>query len=297
MRIDPKLIIDFATIAEEGSFTRAAQRLRVAQPWLSARLRKLEDILGFRLIERTTRTLALTERGADFLVSARAVAQACNAADKAALQLGRLTRSVLRVGAAPYTRIIRRRRNLLDGFVRAYPDVSLELETGWSQRLLERLHQGEIDLTFLMGDGDERFEGQVLGRMGLSLTLALSHPLAASAAIRPHEAAAWPIEVYTRNLYPDLWDQLYAPLIEAGAELIEIAEMAEGSPDRMDNPDHLAAFFDFGADEPDGRDVVRIPVISSVSVPFQLLRRREPAPSENCTDLWAFARDMIRTER
>lgn len=293
MRIDPRLIVDFATIAEEGSFTRAAQRLRVAQPWLSARLRKLEDILGFRLIERTTRTLTLTDRGAEFLASARAVAQACSAADKAALQLGRLNRGVLRIGAAPYTRIIRRRRDLLDGFARIYPNVSLELETGWSRRLLERLHEGEIDLTFLMGDGDDRFEGQVLGRFGLALTMSLNHPLAASAAIRPHEAAAWPIEVYTRNLYPQLWDQLYAPLTEVGAELIETPEMAEGAPDRMDNPDHLAAFFDFGADEPGGRDVVRIPVISAVSVPFQLLRRREPSPSQTCADFWIFTTDSI----
>ena len=47
MRIDPRLIIEFTAVAEEASFAKAAARLRIAQPWLSARIRRLEELLGF----------------------------------------------------------------------------------------------------------------------------------------------------------------------------------------------------------------------------------------------------------
>ena len=274
LRIDPKLIIDFATIAEEGSFTRAAQRLRVAQPWLSARLHKLEETLGFRLLDRTTRSLSLTERGAEFLAAARQVANACETADRIALQLRRSNRSVLRIGAAPYTRIISQRRELIDGFARTHSSVSLELETGWSLALLGRLDAGEIDLTFLTGDVDpERFDGILLKSFGAALTLSRKHPLAHESSLSAAAVARWPIQVFTRSLYPGLWDVLYAPLIAANARLVEMAEMAEGPPQRMDNPADIAAFFDFGADDVGTTEVVRIPLAEPVALPFQLLCR------------------------
>ena len=292
MRIDPKLIIDFATIAEEGSFTRAAQRLRVAQPWLSARLHKLEDILGFRLLDRTTRSISLTKRGAEFLAAARLVAQASEAADRMALQLKRSDRSVLRIGAAPYTKIFRKRRELIDGFAHAHPNVSLELETGWSLALLDRLDEGEIDLTFLMGEVDPaRFDAIVLKNCGVSLTLSKHHPLSAAASLNAEEVAQWPIQVFTRSLYPGLWDVLYAPLIQAGARFVEIPEMAEGPPPRMRSADEIAAFFDFGADDTGTAEVVRIPIAASVAVPFQLLRRAGQT-SQSGQEFWDLARAM-----
>lgn len=289
MRIDPKLIVDFVTIAEEGSFTRAAQRLRVAQPWLSARLHKLESALGFRLLDRTTRSLSLTERGAEFLVAARQVAEACEAADRLALQLHRSNRSVLRIGAAPYTRIIRQRRDLIEGFARSHPTVSLELETGWSLALLGRLDAGEIDLTFLMGEVDpDRFDSILLKSFGVALTLSREHPLAQETSLSAATIANWPIQVFTRSLYPELWDVLYAPLIARNARLIEVAEMAEGPPQRMDSATDIAAFFDFGADDVATGDLVRISLAEAVAVPFQLLRRAGHMSPEG-QDFWDLA--------
>lgn len=290
MRIDPKLVIDFVTIAEEGSFTRAAQRLRVAQPWLSARLQKLEDLLGFRLLDRTTRNVSLTERGADFLASARLLADASATVDRVALQLKRGNRGLLRIGAAPYTKIIRQRRVLLDGFARAHPSISLELETGWSLALLGRLDAGEIDLTFLMGEVDpSRFDKIVLETYGLALTLSREHPLAAAPKLTARELADWPVHVFTRSLYPALWDVMYAPLIDAGTQLIEMPEMAEGPPQRMHSSTEIAGFFDFGTEDLGMGEVVRIPVTESVEVPFQLLRRRGQA-SPAAEEFWNLAR-------
>ncbi|GAB7554277.1 LysR family transcriptional regulator [Novosphingobium resinovorum] len=97
MRIDPRLLIEFAAVAEEASFTKAAERLRIAQPWLSARIKKLETMLGFGLIDRTTRHVALTQRGRTFLEAARAVTIASEAANALAQNL----RHRERVGSRP----------------------------------------------------------------------------------------------------------------------------------------------------------------------------------------------------
>lgn len=290
MRIDPKLVIDFATIAQEGSFTRAAERLRVAQPWLSARLAKLEGILGVRLLERTTRKVVLTEHGVEFLEVARSIVEACAAADRLGLQLKRRTSGVLRIGAAPYTKMIRKRHELIDAFAAARPDIRIELETGWSLALLSRLEAGEIDVTFMMGDVDpEHFEAIPLHHYGLGTTMARTHSLASMTALTPDRLKGRSIGVYTRSLAPKIWDRLYAPLINAGVNLVEMPVLAEGPPHQMSDPEAIAAFFDFGSDEGIPPTMVRIPVTTDVNIPFQLLRLRA-SPSATIESLWNLVR-------
>jgi hypothetical protein len=66
MAFDILSAVQFVTVAEELSFTRAAARLGIAQPWLSRRIQLLEAQLGFRLFVRTTRRIELTEKGEAF---------------------------------------------------------------------------------------------------------------------------------------------------------------------------------------------------------------------------------------
>lgn len=70
----------FVAIAEERSFTRAAERLWVAQPGLSTQVRRLETELGVKLLDRHTRGVDLTPAGALFLERARAALAAADAA-------------------------------------------------------------------------------------------------------------------------------------------------------------------------------------------------------------------------
>ena len=63
MNLDLKAVIFFAHIARTRSFSRSAAELGVAQPWLSARIRRLEARLGCSLFERTTRSVKLTAEG------------------------------------------------------------------------------------------------------------------------------------------------------------------------------------------------------------------------------------------
>jgi DNA-binding transcriptional LysR family regulator len=96
--IDLELIRRFIVVAEELNFTRAAARLGLAQPPLSAAIGKLERKLGVRLLERTSRRVTLTPAGAVLLeqgrIAVEAVGAAVERARRAGIQPGRLTVAV-----------------------------------------------------------------------------------------------------------------------------------------------------------------------------------------------------------
>src|ERR1051325_2913014 len=71
MKVDMLGVEAFIAVADAGGFTRAADQLHITQTALSRRIQRFEDFLGVALFERTTRSVALTRLGADFLPQAR----------------------------------------------------------------------------------------------------------------------------------------------------------------------------------------------------------------------------------
>src|SRR6185503_15448101 len=90
----------FVAIAEEGSFTRAAERLWVAQPGLSSQIRRLESELGVRLFVRHTRGVDLTDAGELFLERARATLAAADVASATGSDLEAGVVGTVRLGLA-----------------------------------------------------------------------------------------------------------------------------------------------------------------------------------------------------
>jgi DNA-binding transcriptional LysR family regulator len=86
MHLEVDQLRALATLAEELNFTRAARRLGVAQPALSARISRMERRLGRKLVERSTRSVRLTDAGHELLARARPFLAEC---DRAAAQLSR----------------------------------------------------------------------------------------------------------------------------------------------------------------------------------------------------------------
>src|SRR5262249_46239419 len=93
----------FVAIAEEGSMSRAAERLWVAQPGRSSQIRRLEDELGITLFERHSRGVELTEAGELLLERARAVLTAADAARSTAAALEAGLAGSIKIGSATGT--------------------------------------------------------------------------------------------------------------------------------------------------------------------------------------------------
>jgi DNA-binding transcriptional LysR family regulator len=140
----------FVAVAEELSFTRAAQRLHMATSPLSQRIRDLERELGTPLLRRTSRKVELTEAGERLLPAARDVLGRFDALAELARGTDGTARRVARVGIAPDVSGELRTR-LLDALAAAHPELEVRLRPASSEPLLRALRAGELDLALVHG--------------------------------------------------------------------------------------------------------------------------------------------------
>ena len=147
-------------LSEEGHFTRAAAREHIAQPALSQQIRKLEDELGLRLVERTTRSVALTDAGSLLVGRARRILGEVEAAQAEIKGLTGLETGHVTVGAIHTMGPVDLSLPLAT-FHERYPGVELTVREHSSEELAEMLRDDELDLAFL--SVTERIESHGLG--------------------------------------------------------------------------------------------------------------------------------------
>jgi DNA-binding transcriptional LysR family regulator len=126
MNIEMRHLRYFVAVAEDASFTAAAQRVHVAQQVLSTQIRQLEDAVGFELLRRTSRGVVLTAAGSAFLGFARETLASLDRGVTAARNAARAVSGRLTVGLQAATGGSVRTRALA-AFERAYPEVALGL--------------------------------------------------------------------------------------------------------------------------------------------------------------------------
>jgi DNA-binding transcriptional LysR family regulator len=145
-RLDLDLLRTFVTVAETGSLTRAGERLLISQPTVSLQLKRLEDGLGRRLMERSARGIALTADGETLLSYARRI---LGLAEEA---LGRISEPVVtglvRLGT-PEDFATTHLSGVLSRFAQSHPNVALEVTTDLTLNLIERFSAGEFDLVLI----------------------------------------------------------------------------------------------------------------------------------------------------
>ncbi|AKC68320.1 LysR family transcriptional regulator [Pandoraea oxalativorans] len=154
--LDLEAVRAFIRIVELGSFTRAAEALRTTQAAVSLKLKRLEDRLGFRLVERTPRYVELSAQGATFLDYARKLIDAHDRAVAAvAGARQRLTIGISDHVAGPELPALIARMNAQD------PQLLIEIRIGTSADLLQRFDRRELD-TVLVRMHVGRTDGEVV---------------------------------------------------------------------------------------------------------------------------------------
>ncbi len=180
----------FLRVAERQNFTRAAEELQISQPALSRSIQRLEEELGQPVLERRTRSVALTDAG--LLLQARAQQVLTILEDTKAEITDDGQSGRVRVGAiptiAPYFL-----PEVLQLFAREFPRAMLIVQENTTDNLLKSLTQGEIDLAILALPVPARYlEIEELFAEELFLVLPVGHPLVDKDKIRPADVEPYP---------------------------------------------------------------------------------------------------------
>ena len=175
--MDLRALHYFVVVAEERNITRAAERLNMSQPPLSAQLKSLEDELGVQLFIRGKRHLTITDAGTHLYRRARQILELTNQTEQEMRSLeglsGNLNISLVE-GRAPFFLA-----RWIAGFRSEFPQVAVHLWNGSTDEVMERLQRGLADLAMVAAPYNaEQLDGIPVGREPWVAMMSVDHPLA-----------------------------------------------------------------------------------------------------------------------
>lgn len=233
---DLRQLRQFAVLAEECHFGRAAARLAMTQPPLTQAIQRLEAALGARLFERSQRRVALSPAGEVLLPLARKLLEGADALAPAVRAAAAGLSGQLRlafVSSVTYGPL----PAWLSSFRASYPDVALSLREATLDVQLELFAAGEIDAGFVLhapGAVPPGFEHVRVIDEALVMALPDAHPAwkapavageAAMPRLRWRDVQAEPLVIFPRQIAPSLFDALVSAY-HAGGEAMRVAQQA-----------------------------------------------------------------------
>ncbi|MFY4695289.1 LysR family transcriptional regulator [Burkholderia glumae] len=217
----------FVAVAEERSFTRASQRLHIAQPPLSRQIQQLEEMLGVRLFERNSRPLRLTETGKFFYSHASRLLSQTAELESMTRRVGNIERSlsVGFVGSTLYgllPRIIRRFRD-------ENPTVELSLHEMSTVDQLRALKDGHIDVGFgRIRHEDPNVRRVILREEKLIVAFPVGHPLSlGKSVIALRELVNETLIIFPQAPRPSFADQVLSAFVDRALEPRKVYDVRE----------------------------------------------------------------------
>jgi DNA-binding transcriptional LysR family regulator len=182
----------FTVVADMLNMTKAASRLHLTQPAVSAAIAALEDRHSTKLFDRVGRRLELTAEGKQFLPEAQAVLERADGAKRTLDDLSGLVRGEVRI-AASQTVATYWLPNRMAQFAIDHPHISLDLQVGNTSQAAALLNQGAVDVAFVESDSIEfPLASTVVGEDHVRLYASVDSPLAGRALTSAClEAAMW----------------------------------------------------------------------------------------------------------
>lgn len=209
--MDLRQLRAFLEIVRQGSFTRAAERLHIAQPAVSICIRKLEEELELTLLNRQEKRVTLTAEGESLLRHAERILDNLAAAETEMAELRGLSHGEVRIGIPPmmssyyFPLIIREFRD-------CYPNLKLSVNGEGAANIQRMIARGEIDMGVIAGqkllDG---LQSRHFLCEEIVACVPLDHPLAGRQAISLDEFLQEPLILFKEGYYMrELMDELMA---------------------------------------------------------------------------------------
>jgi len=207
----------FVSIADHGSFTRAAEALHIEQPPLSQQIKALEAELGLSLFHRSRRGAALTEGGIHLLAKARHILEMEREFYLLAGGLARGEQGRLRLGMAGAVALLPLIPRAIRLFRERWPDIVITLDESNTPALCEALHEHRLDIAIVRPPApDPRITLHPLFDEPTVLAIPKGHPLSQQDRIPLSAVANEPFLIFKRELGPGFYDAIIAACQKAG---------------------------------------------------------------------------------
>ncbi|MBX9926342.1 MAG: LysR family transcriptional regulator [Hyphomicrobiaceae bacterium] len=199
----------FVAVAEEMHFGRAAERLHMAPPALSRVVRSLEDEIGARLLERTTRAVSLTRAGLGFLEDAQLILSRIDTAAQSARDQSTKITTTLRIGAIDagmggvLPAAVARLRT-------AHPDCDVRIIEAMTLPQIHMLRTGRLDIALVRMIEDSEFPFEPLRQEQLVVVVPDGHRLARKRQLTVRDARDEPFIIPSRRVRPYAYDLVMA---------------------------------------------------------------------------------------
>jgi DNA-binding transcriptional LysR family regulator len=217
----------FVAVASELHFGRAAQKLHMGQPALSTLVQRLERELGAPLMVRTTRRVALTGAGTEFLGRAKVILDEVGSACAAVHRLAEGHAGAVRVGITPPVSPVLA-PHLTAALLREAPDVELVIRRMWLPDLQRAVEDGRVDvaITCAMVPDPPGVIGKVFCGEPLLVSVRANHRLAQRDSVALAELAGETRGIHSSALFP-AWTMAHLQALEAAGVLPPTVELTE----------------------------------------------------------------------
>ena len=193
LRFELSHLETFIAVAQLGSFSLAAQQLHITQPSVTSRIQRLEDMLGVKLLIRTTRSIKVTPQGAQLLDEATATLQGLRDLVEKFRQQAESARQRVVVAATPMLAAMTL-PPIIHSYSEHFPGVQIDLRDLRYEDALNSLMTGEADIAVLaLEEDDQRFDFQPIREDDMVLVVPSEHQLASRREVSLDEISAFPI--------------------------------------------------------------------------------------------------------
>lgn len=214
--MDMRHLRSFVAVAEELSFSRAAERLHMSQPPLSQHIKSLEEEMGVTLLARTRREVRLTDAGAVFLHESRVLLGQLRVAINATVRTAQSDAGVLRLGVAT-SALFGVMPRFMDLMRTTFPHVDVSVSDMQSKDQVIAVAQGTLDIGIVHVQPDRmKLHHMPIFSEPLAAVLPEGHRLADSANFSLSDLATEPMIALSREHGPAVFDAIVASCIDAG---------------------------------------------------------------------------------